>query len=52
MRKPPFDAERILDFLSAYVAASSEADRLGQTIRIPGTKYKVCPSKDRKDDVE
>jgi len=51
--QPKFDEERILDWLSAYVAAEAEANKTGMTVRVKGfNSFKVCPAKDRRKDIE
>ncbi len=51
--KVHFDEVRVMDWLVAYVAATEEADRRGETVRVRGFRaFKVCPSRDRKEDVE
>jgi len=51
-RQKGFDEERILDWLSAYVAACAEADRKDETVKVKGWPYKVCPKRLRKADLD
>ena len=51
--KPRFDEERLLDWLAAYVAAVAEADQTGHLVRVRGFRaFRVCPTKDRRRDIE